>query len=287
MYLRDIVGTKYLTDDFESDVNYLLTKFYACKSTGTLFTEDIYNKRMAKAINDALSVGKLEIDLNDCRFTGKVWNVLAGIKEHQDDVHLFDSGDMGRDEFIKEFMAFVDMTQGIPKVSTLPPKPKDLAELANWVNQLDRNVVYQLFTEEYVKNPAFLLVINLLAPEVMIETRNRLFVTYAKHVFSKYMLESCKSFYYLYGLQEEFLVAHTDSNNMVYVPNIGEFDRETFIRKFLCMPLFVGNETVSFTNAPESLRGALREIMRDVKAYLDERPITIETYFPLKEVYGT
>lgn len=285
MLLREILNTKYLTDDYADDVRYLLNKYYACRSSGTAFTEDIYAKGISEAINTGLQSGMLELDLNDCRFTGAVWTVLATIKEHQDCVVLFDSGDEAREEFIRSYMSFSNKYSGLPVVTSLPGRPEDLPSMSNWIKQLRRDVVYNLVTEEYTKNPAFLLAINLLAPDILMDISNGEFIAYAKRVFSKYMLEECTEFYYMFGKQTEFLEARVNENGRVLIPNIGEYDKSTFIQKFQCMPHFIGNETVVYSKASPALKYAIQVIMQDTLTYLKERPVTIESYFPLKEVY--
>lgn len=285
MLLREVLNTRYLTDDYADDLRYLLNKYYACWASGTTFTDSIYAVGIADAINKGLQDGMLELDLNDCRFTGEVWTVLASTKEHQECVTLFDSGDEERERFIRSYMSFNNKFSDLPVVTTLPGKPEDLPSMSNWIKQLRRDVVYNLVTEEYTKNPAFLLAINLLAPDILMDISNGEFIAYAKRVFSKYMLEECEEFYYMFGKQTEFLEARVNENGRILVPNIGEYDKSTFIRKFQCMPHFIGNETVVYSKASQTLKYAIQVVMQDTLTYLKERPVTIETYFPFKEVY--
>lgn len=285
MLLREVLNTRYLTDDFADDLRYLLNKYYACWASGTTFTDSIYAVGIADAINKGLQNGMLELDLNDCRFTGEVWTVLASTKEHQECVTLFDSGDEERERFIRSYMSFSNKFSDLPVVTTLPGKPEDLPSMSNWIKQLRRDVVYNLVTEEYTKNPAFLLAINLLAPDILMDISNGEFIAYAKRVFSKYMLEECEEFYYMFGKQTEFLEARVNANGRILVPNIGEYDKSTFIRKFQCMPHFIGNETVVYSKASQTLKYAIQVVMQDTLTYLKERPVTIESYFPFKEVY--
>lgn len=285
MLLREILNTKYLTDEYANDLRYMIREFCRCYDSGVSFNISISDKRIANAINEALAAGKLELDIDDCRFTGKVWDAIASTKQRKDIVVITDSGDDTREQFIREYMDYVEVTNVLQRVRSLPGKPIDLPSLANWVAELDRDVVYYLIDEEYVKNPAFLLAIQLLAPDIKMEVNNKDLATYAKRVFGPYMVEECTSFYYIFGVQAEFLEAEVDEDGMVLVPNIGKYEKDVFVRKFICMPKFIGNSTVVYSKASANLKRAMSTVMQDVMAYLNERPTTIETYFPFKEVY--
>lgn len=284
MLLRDVMGTKYLTDEYASDLDFMVSNITNRIRSGEFYTDDIYAYKVRDAINQAVKDKQIVLDISDCRFTGAVWESMARCMRSYDCIKFIDSTDTDRDNFLKSYSSFQYEYKDWKTVRGFASKPENIESLPQWVADLDKNVVYELYDEEYVKNPCFILAINFLDPTVKMVLDNKSVLEYAKTVFGQYLVTECTEFYYIYRNHHELLEAKME-NGLIHVTNIGDFDRTTFVQKFLCMPLFIGNKRVSLANASEVLKRSVRDVLTDTSSYLNERPVTIETYFPFKESY--
>lgn len=284
MLLREVLKTKYLTDEYAADIDFIVSSIANNINKGTLFTDDIYAFKVKNAINIAIENKGVVFDLSDCRFTGSVWDSIARSIKSYPFIRFIDSTDKSRDDFLRDYSMFKYEFKDWETLRGFPNKPRSIDEFPTWVSSLRQDVVYELYDGEYTKNPCFILAVCFFEPNIHMILDNKSVLEYAKRVFGQYMISECTEFYYLYSNQYELLEADA-VNGMVRVVNIGDFDRITFIQKFLCMPRFIGNRRVSLAKASSILKRSVRDVLSDTASFLSESPTTIETYFPFKESY--
>lgn len=259
--LRDIVGTKYLTNDYAERIDYIFSRVVG---NGEI-PADIY----MKSALEYMKSGDLQVDIADCRFTRKVFEVL---ERYMGKITFQDTEDPNRDEYFRIAPQLRNRHS-----CELPVKPPDAKMFATWAQTLKSDEIYN--GHPYDAHPEFIVMLELMRPEVDVVISYKALMNYTKRVFRSALLHCTNSFLYVPGLYDSYWETELNPDGTVTVLNSGNIPLEDFVNEYPCMPAWIGQKVFLPGEASTRVNDGVKQVAVDVDRFLRERPITIDSYF--------
>lgn len=270
--LSEILGTIYLTNDYIADIEYMVSFVRENRPC----PRDIYAVGIRDAVDEFLVEGKISLDLAGTRFTDRVWSVLSDkVSQYPNLFEIIDSEDEERNLFLTVMQQ--EIRNGTPETIELPPKPINMLAFPGYVESLSTTEVYDV--TGYADHPEFITLIQLMCPDVKIKANYRRLFEYIQKRFAEVLVRESQSFTYIPAKVDNFWHAEVDENGEVHVVNIGNMSKADFLRRYTCIPAEIGSKMYTLQDYSDLWRRAVEDVIRDVVAFLGERPNIIANYF--------
>lgn len=272
MTLSSIFNTKWLTDDYVEDINYMRE----CVLENKKVNPNMWQRSLYEAIMYFREKGHMDLDFAGVQISTKVWERLdLLVHSYKGKVTLLDSADEHRGKFLAEYMDSVLMEA--PKYEELPPKPASIKQLPAWVKSLRVDCIYNGIY--YDSHPEFIAIIQLMRPEVKLRCMNKSLFKYLNEKFKMSIAKEETEFRYVMYKSDTFYETEADEDGNVYVLNVGTMSLDDFTSNYCCIPKWIGEQPYNKYRATPYQVDAVKEISEDVQVFLAERPLTIKTIF--------
>lgn len=272
----EIFSTRYITDDYIEDLQFLID----CTYYGKEYRENMWDQALKRAIEHFKQDGIIKIDMANSSATSNVWKELTKfVARYGDKFVLTDSEDDRREEFLSTMQR--ESKRKLPEMKELPPKPRQVSELSEYVKKLDPVYIYDAtYLDDH---PEFITILQLLRPELQFRVNFKPLFTYLRERFNEVLVYEQNKFKYIPANTDSYWETEVEDDNTVHIVNIGNIDRNEFLQKYICIPWEIGEVPYVMSKFSDRWSAAVRVILEDVQAYLDEHPNIMYTYLSEEE----
>lgn len=272
----EIFSTKYLTGDYIEDIRFLV----ACTLSGAEYKENMWDQALKHAIEKFREDGAIKIDMADATATHNVWKELTNLTvQYKDRFVLVDTVDERRNEFLETMQR--ESRRVLPEMKELPPKPRYVSELAEYVQNLDPVYIYDATYLD--AHPEFIAVLQLLRPELQFRVNFKPLFNYLRERFNDVLVYEQTRYKYIPANTDSYWETEVEGDDTVHIVNIGNIGRLEFLQKYVCIPWEIGEVPYVMSKFSKRWESAVKVIMADVQAYLDEHPNIMYTYLSEEE----
>lgn len=272
----EIFSTKYLTGDYIEDIRFLV----ACTLSGAEYKENMWDQALKYAIEKFREDGAIKIDMADATATHNVWKELTNLTvQYKDRFVLVDTVDERRNEFLETMQR--ESRRVLPEMKELPPKPRYVSELAEYVRNLDPVYIYDATYLD--SHPEFIAVLQLLRPELQFRVNFKPLFNYLRERFNDVLVYEQTRYKYIPANTDSYWETEVEGDDTVHIVNIGNIGRLEFLQKYVCIPWEIGEVPYVMSKFSKRWESAVKVIMADVQAYLDEHPNIMYTYLSEEE----
>lgn len=272
----EIFSTKYLTGDYIEDIRFLV----ACTLSGAEYKENMWDQALKHAIEKFREDGAIKIDMADATATHNVWKELTNLTvQYKDRFVLVDTVDERRNEFLETMQR--ESRHVLPEMKELPPKPRYVSELAEYVQNLDPVYIYDATYLD--AHPEFIAVLQLLRPELQFRVNFKPLFNYLRERFNDVLVYEQTRYKYIPANTDSYWETEVEDDDTVHIVNIGNIGRLEFLQKYVCIPWEIGEVPYVMSKFSKRWESAVKVIMADVQAYLDEHPNIMYTYLSEEE----
>lgn len=272
----EIFSTKYLTGDYIEDIRFLV----ACTLSGAEYKENMWDQALKHAIEKFREDGAIKIDMADATATHNVWKELTNLTvQYKDRFVLVDTVDERRNEFLETMQR--ESRRVLPEMKGLPPKPRYVSELAEYVQNLDPVYIYDATYLD--AHPEFIAVLQLLRPELQFRVNFKPLFNYLRERFNDVLVYEQTRYKYIPANTDSYWETEVEGDDTVHIVNIGNIGRLEFLQKYVCIPWEIGEVPYVMSKFSKRWESAVKVIMADVQAYLDEHPNIMYTYLSEEE----
>lgn len=272
----EIFSTKYLTGDYIEDIRFLV----ACTLSGAEYKENMWDQALKHAIEKFREDGAIKIDMADATATHNVWKELTNLTvQYKDRFVLVDTVDERRNEFLETMQR--ESRRVLPEMEELPPKPRHVSELAEYVQNLDPVYIYDATYLD--AHPEFIAVLQLLRPELQFRVNFKPLFNYLRERFNDVLVYEQTRYKYIPANTDSYWETEVEGDDTVHIVNIGNIGRLEFLQKYVCIPWEIGEVPYVMSKFSKRWESAVKVIMADVQAYLDEHPNIMYTYLSEEE----
>lgn len=267
MKVQELMGTRYLTGDYAEEFTFLFQNFLAGISS-----KKLWNKKLQEFVRESIEKNKIVLDFAEVAICMKVWKLVDQFMHiNPDKIELSDSVDAERDRYFKDS---VQLCRNPPKTVPLPNPPYRIKELHEYINSLDKNVVYDGGTEDrYRKVAAF---ISIVAPDVQITFTS--WTDYFEYMSDKCcdILEDYDDFYYLPNGMGGFWDTHVEDGK-VYILNRGMMSKDVFLRTYKAIPTCIGTQN-DLAKSSDVWSKILMSILEDIEDLSPRTPVLLKDF---------